>query len=560
MTTNKKSVAMLADILIKKGLEYLVHSPGSRNAPIIIAFSHRKEVKIITCVDERSAAFYALGLALETGKTVAIDCTSGTASLNYAPAIAEAFYQHIPLLVLTADRSPEHINIGDGQTINQEKLYTNYIKASFSLPQSINEQDDFLKVTTMAHQAMDMTTTENPGPVHINIPLSEPLYGQTDESPVYKEIIFPEYQPKPVKQLPPALGEQLRQSVKVMVIAGQMIPNKEINLELGRLTEKKGVVVLTETTSNLYHPEFIDGIDNVISTFGTDETPLFKPQLLITLGGAVVSKMIKKYLRNNQPQFHWHISPSGENMDTYFCLTETIKGSPQEVLQLINDLQQSQSTEYKSLWLKKKTLINQRRQIFLAQTQYSDLQVFNTILNHLPRGINLHLGNSTPVRYSQLFGSLPSINYYSNRGVSGIDGQISTAAGIASASPEKLNVLITGDLGFLYDSNGLLLLQHCPNLKIIVINNQGGGIFRFIPGPDTVEGFEQYFEAQHPLQFEYLTKAFGLDYLKATNPQELKEQLPKLFQHVNQSVILEIYTPQEENGVVLRNYFKALKS
>ncbi len=559
MTTNKKSVALLADILSKRGLQHLVHSPGSRNAPIIIAFSHCKQVNITTCVDERSAAFYAMGLALETGKPVAIDCTSGTAPLNYAPAIAEAYYQHIPLLVLTADRSAKHVNIGDGQTINQNNVFANYVKKSFTFPQYLDEASVFAQAENMINEAINICINPAPGPVHINIPLDEPLYEQTEEIIEGQAMNFRSNFEKTINQLPEDFINQLETSNKVMLIAGQMKPDEELNEELNLLRQKKNTVILSETTSNLYHPDDIDGIDNVVSTFKTDELQEFAPDILITFGGAIVSKMIKKFLRENSPKHHWHISTSGEKMDTYFCLSGTISAKPADAVGLITQYCNTHSSDFLSIWNARKSKVNQRRNSILGGLQYCDLRVFDHIIKQLPPDINLHLGNSTPVRYSQLFGSAPNTTYYSNRGVSGIDGQISTAAGIATASPEKLNILITGDLGFLYDNHGLLLLPHCPNLKIIVINNQGGGIFRFIPGPDTVVGFEEYFEARHQLNFEHLAKAFHVEYAKAENIKELNKELQVLFNTTSKSMILEVRTPSELNSDMLRKYFKTLK-
>jgi len=559
MTTDKKPVALLADILIQKGLGFLVHSPGSRNAPIIIAFGQSKKVKIFTVVDERSAAFFALGIALATGKTVAIDCTSGTAALNYAPAIAEAYYQHIPLLVLTADRSPQFIDIGDGQTIRQENLFANYIKNSYTLPQSIDGLEDFTLAERIINMAMNRTIDEAPGPVHINIPLDEPLYGLTETETRGRLINSTPSFSDSIENFPKIFIDQWRTSKKLMVIAGQLNPNPHLNEVLKLIMEKQMAVILTETTSNLYHPGFIDGIDNALTAIRQEETDAFKPDLLITLGGAMVSKMVKKFLRDNQPENHWHISISNEEMDTYFCLRGIIHSSPTEALLVLANLPTDRSELFNQRWLEKKLDTNTKRERYLQRLEYSDLKVFNHILDHLPPDTCLHLGNSTPVRYSQLFGSRPHLNYFSNRGVSGIDGQISTAAGFASVS-DKPNILITGDLGFLYDSNGLLLLKHCPNLKVIVINNQGGGIFRFIPGPDTVPDFEQYFEAQHNLKLEFLTKAFNINYLYADSLQTVDEKVHDLLYGKHEAQVLEISTPAEKNAEVLRNYFKGLRN
>ncbi|MFA5419353.1 MAG: 2-succinyl-5-enolpyruvyl-6-hydroxy-3-cyclohexene-1-carboxylic-acid synthase [Bacteroidales bacterium] len=559
MTTDKKPVALLADILIQKGLENLVHSPGSRNAPIIIAFSGYSQLKITTIFDERCAAFYALGMALASGKTVAIDCTSGTAPLNYAPAIAEAYYQHIPLLVLTADRSPQYIDIGDGQSIRQKGVFSNYIKQSYELPQSINSIEDFAQAEEMVNEAINQTMSENRGPVQLNIPLDEPLY-ETTETYISGTLINLTQKVFDANQdIPEIFKDQWKHSRKLLILAGQMNPDAELNEILINLTKKQQAVVLTETTSNQCHPDFIDGIDNAISAIQPEEIEDYQPDLLITIGGAVVSKMIKKFLREHPPKNHWHISASGEKMDTFFCLTGTIQSTPVDALKTLISQPRTSEIHFKKRWLDKKRTADTKREIFIENAPFSDLTVFNQIIKALPPLTRLHLGNSTPVRYSQLFGSQPGLSYFSNRGVSGIEGQISTAAGFATCS-SKINVLITGDLGFLYDSNGLMLLTHCPNLKIVVINNQGGGIFRFIPGPDTVHNFEQYFEAHHNLRLELLTKAFSINYLYADSHQSVEEKVHDLFYGNHGAQVLEISTPAEINAEVLRNYFEGLRN
>jgi len=559
MTTDKKPVALLAEILVRCGLEYLVHSPGSRNAPIIIAFSKQIKVKTETVTDERSAAFFALGIAIKTGKTVAIDCTSGSAALNYAPAIAEAYYQQIPLLVLTADRSPMHIDIGDGQTIRQDNLYANYIKKSFTLPTAITSPTTINEAAKLVHEAYALSMQAPRGPVHINIPLDEPLYNLANFS-IAEEILNQkvdiEVTPAPI---PGEFLYQWKDSEKIMIIAGQSDPQPDIEAILGRLADNNSLTILTETTSNLYHPNFIDTIDSTIATIKHEEIGQFTPDLLITFGGAIVSKMIKAFLRKNQPKNHWHISPDGKPLNTYFCLTGSLKGDPAQLLNELSKNSTSGESNFERLWLEKKKSAEMTRISFLREADFSDFKVFENILNQLPADCNLHLGNSTPVRYSQLFGSAPHLVYYSNRGVSGIDGQISTAVGVSMVS-KKANVLITGDLGFVYDSNGLMLLNNGRNLKIIVINNHGGGIFRFIAGPDTVEGFETYFEARHALNMELLARAFQLDYFKAETQSQVFSGLEALFSSSDKPAVLEIVTPSVKNADILRSYFVQLKN
>jgi len=557
MTSDKKNIGLLTDLFVKSGLSNIVLSPGSRNAPIILSFANRNDVNAFNIVDERSAAFFALGIALKTNKTTAIACTSGSAVLNYSSAIAEAYYQKIPLLVLTADRPKHLIDVGDGQTIRQNKVFKNFIKKSYQLPENIDSDSTFTKAEKIINKALQKCMFPEPGPVHINIPFDEPIYGTTDETITGKLLKNMASADNTPNEVVTEVIDKIVDSKKIMIITGQQRPDNELNKLISEISNNDNIIVLSETTSNLYCENFIDTIDNVVSTFNDEDSELFKPDILISFGGQVVSKMIKKFLRKNKPNYHWHISPSGEKMDTYFSLTEAIKYEVSDFFKLLNKTPVNQESNYSKSWHHKRSLIDQRNKQFISDVKYSDLKVFDIILKNLPDDSVLHLGNSTPVRYSQLFGSRKNIEYNSNRGVSGIDGQVSSAAGYAYYS-DKLNILITGDLGFLYDSNGFMNHYLKPQLKIIVINNQGGGIFRFIPGPDTTPNLEKFFEAKHNWKTKHICKAFGVNYHSCEDEMELEISISKLLSDELTSV-LEIFTPSEENGNTLRDYFKYIK-
>lgn len=559
MTSDKKNISLLADLFIKSGLSNIVISPGSRNAPIIISFANRPEINAFSIIDERSAAFFALGLAINTKKTVAIACTSGSAVLNYSPAIAEAYYQNIPLLIITADRPSHIIDVGDGQTIRQNNVYANFIKKSYELPLTLDTDEKFKDAEKIINEALNTCNFPQPGPVHINVPFDEPIYN-TSSAPITGSLSKYENTITAIAvDVFKEIAIKWNKSNKVMLIAGQSELNEELNTILQKISKKKNTVILTETTSNLSGNTFIDTIDNVISTINENETELFKPEIIISFGGQVVSKKIKKFLRVNKASMHLHISPSGEKMDTYFSLTNTLKTDVFNFLNSISNHLQESISDYSELWQKRKNRVDLKKTEYLSKIEYSDLKVFESILKHLPENSILHLGNSTPVRYSQLFGSRKDLIYNSNRGVSGIDGQVSTAAGCTYFS-DKLNVLITGDLGFLYDSNGLMNSYLKPNLKIIVINNSGGGIFRFIPGPDTTPNMEEFFVAKHNWKAEFICKAFDVKYNKAETLKDLEEILPKFLQTEEQKTkVLEIFTPPEKNAKILRDYFRFIK-
>ncbi len=558
MTSDKKSVSLLADIFVKKGLSDIIISPGSRNAPIIFAFANHPAIKALSIIDERSAGFFALGMSLEKGKATAIACTSGSAALNYAPAIAEAFYQKIPLLIFTADRPPELIDVGDGQTIRQKDVYSHYIKASFELPEEIESPAAFILAGKMINRAIDLAHYPEPGPVHINLPFSEPLYNIV-EKPVEGNLLsMPKKVEKPSDDFFQKLANQWSRFDKILLLAGQQTANERLNEVLSELVTNKNAVLLTETTSNLFDENFVGCIDNVLTTIGKDQAEAYQPDLLITFGHQVVSKKIKKFLRDHKPANHWHISPSGEGLNTFQSLTKTVTATPFDFFTAMSRFAKKSNPVYAKAWLQKRNRVINRREDFLAKLEYSDLQVFDVLLRHVPVGTTLHLGNSTPVRYAQLFGSREFITYRSNRGVSGIDGQVSTAAGAAFATG-NINLLVTGDVGFLYDSNGLMNQNLTPNFKIIVINNGGGGIFRFIPGPDSSPLLEKFFETKHRYTAKKLAEAFNIKYVKTGTIQELLYALPEFFNENKQPVLLEVFTPGETNAVKLREYFEYLK-
>jgi 2-succinyl-5-enolpyruvyl-6-hydroxy-3-cyclohexene-1-carboxylate synthase len=561
MTSDKVNAALTAEIFAQKGMRHIVISPGSRNAPLILAFAQHPSIQALSIIDERSAAFFALGIAQQSRRTVAISCTSGSAVLNYAPAVAEAYYQKIPLLILTADRPPHLIDQGDGQTIRQKNVFANYIVKSYELPEDIRSEKDIELASQLISEAIDYSQYPSAGPVHINLPFAEPIYQQIESLaiPVNANPFKPAEWVLPENEMV-GLAAIWNQSPAKLLIAGMMEPSDQLRVLLKKLAADDSVVILSETTSNLNECCTVACIDRVISTIQLEETRAFKPDLLVTFGGNVVSKMIKAFIRDHKPTRHWNIHPADFKMDTYQSLTDPIKMEPAVFFNTLIDRITHQKSEYKSTWLDRAERSEIRHQKFLVNCEYSDLKVFEKLLQSIPEGSNLHLGNSTPVRYAQLFRATNNYRYNSNRGTSGIDGTVSTAAGAAWENGQPTTV-ITGDLGFLYDSNALLNHHLKGNLRIIIINNGGGGIFRFIPGPDSTDQLETYFETHHNWNAKYLAMNFDIPYYFACNMNELDQLLPQFYQDQENSrpAILEIRTPTRKNAELLRAYFNYLK-
>ena len=559
MISTKKNVQYLASALLNKGISDIIISPGSRNAPLINTFTALDAFRCLNIVDERCAAFFAMGMALRLNRPVAIACTSGSAVLNYAPAIVEAFYQKVPLLVLTADRPPEWIDQGDGQTIRQENIYANYIKSSFNLPARIETEEEAWFAARLLNQALNSLLFPEPGPVQINLPFPEPLYDLTEKSlPEIKPIILHEADPALTEDTVEHLLQIWNCHPRKMILAGQAAPNPALNTILNNLAADSAVAVLTETLANLSGDSFNGCIDNALTAIREEEA--YRPDLLITVGGQIISKKIKAFLRKYKPAVHWHFSLSGEHMDTFMSLTDVIPALPHVLLGKLRNLMATDASDFGDRWRALERITRERNGTFLHNCPFSDLKVFNQIRHQIPADSVLHLANSTPVRYAQLFHYAKPPIFMSNRGTSGIDGVVSTAAGYASNAPDQINTVIAGDLAFLYDSNALWI-KHLPaNLRIIVINNGGGGIFRFIDGAPSMPELETHFEARHQIEATGLARAFGIDHYTARNEEELTAGLDRLYRSDGQGAqMLEIFTPTELNAVILKQYFNHLK-
>ena len=558
MISDIKGLEHLSLLLIENNIKHIVFSPGSRNAPLIATFPRYKEFTCYSIVDERSAAFFALGIAQKTGETVVLSCTSGSALLNYAPALAEAYYQKIPLLVISADRPENLIDRGDGQTIRQRNIYANYIKKSVQLPENPSTEEELTEYQTLVVEAIKITQFPDKGPAHINIPFTEPIYGQkAKENPSLAQIEIIEKRANVLESEFEFLAKTWNSNSKKMIIIGQQKPNKLLNDILIEISKDPSVIVLTETTSNIWSPNFINCIDKTLGTIDSDKLDEYLPDLLITVNSSIVSKKVKAFLRKDKPFQHWYINKANEELDTYFHLSRVLPISPLDFFSRMKALSQTHTSNYKSDWLKQKKKAELNHVQFLNTVPYSDLTVFEVLLKNLPSNSNVHFTNSTPVRYSQLFNLNSTLTIDSNRGTSGIDGSISTAVGAAWMSKE-ITTVISGDLSFFYDSNALWNKYISPQLRIIVINNSGGGIFRFIEGPSKLPELEKFFETKHKRKARSLAIEAELEYHSADSLESLGTILKTFFNRSEKAKLLEVFTPNELNAEVLKDFFKAM--
>ncbi|MFN0729038.1 2-succinyl-5-enolpyruvyl-6-hydroxy-3-cyclohexene-1-carboxylic-acid synthase [Polaribacter gochangensis] len=532
-------------------IDTVVISPGSRNAPLTVGFSNHPTINALSIVDERCAAFFALGIAQQTQKPVAIVCTSGSALLNYYPAIAEAFYSNIPLVVISADRPKHLIDIGDGQTIRQENVFQNHILFSANLIESEAKKEFNINLIS---EALQIAITKK-GPIHINVPFDEPLYETIDE---LEEFTFPIVTSSESKQSVDyvEIAETWNASTKKMILVGAHFPDEELQGLIQQFKNDSSVIVLTETTSNIASETTINSIDKLIFPLSEEEFPELKPEVLLTFGGMVVSKKIKQFLRKHQPTHHWHIDEQ-KAMNTFHCLTEFIQEKPVTFLSALVIKSKIIESNYQQKWLREKEKRAEKHQLYLSEIPHADLKVFEQVLESIPANSQLQLGNSSVVRYAQLFDVKDSLKVFCNRGTSGIDGSTSTAIGAAFANKNQ-TVFITGDLSFFYDSNALWNNYIPKNFRIIIINNNGGGIFRFIPGPKSTNALE-YFETPHQLTAAHLCKMYQLEYISVSETAKVVAALKSFYQDSNAPKVLEIFTDKEINETILKAYFNHLK-
>jgi 2-succinyl-5-enolpyruvyl-6-hydroxy-3-cyclohexene-1-carboxylate synthase len=539
------------EICHAKGVQDIIISPGSRNAPLTIGFTNNPKFTCYSIADERCAAFFALGIAQQTKKPVAVVCTSGSALLNYYPALAEAFYSQIPFIVISADRPFDKIDIGDGQTIRQENVFINHSLYNANLTQDASEENDIF-----INEAINVAIARR-GPVHINVPFEEPLYETTNKLSVDINVTDLVILNRLIDVDDINTFSRLwNHSNKILILVGECAPNSIVQKWLDQLAAIPSIVVMTETTSNLHHPSFINNIDTLITPFSPSEFLELQPNILITFGGMIVSKRIKAFLRKYKPSHHWHVDEH-RAYDTFGILTKHFQLAPNQFFKQFLPFVKAIKSEYKTTF---HTIQNQRKVKhgeYLAQVSFCDLKAFEIILSSLPNDIQLQISNSSAIRYALLFDIDKSIEVFCNRGTSGIDGSTSTAIG-ASVGSKKPTVLITGDVSFLYDSNALWNNYIPKNFKIILINNGGGGIFRILPGHQETETFNTFFETSHCLTAENLAKMYQLDYTIASDEATLKRGLSQLYKQNAKPMILEVFTPTRENDKLLNDYFKAL--
>lgn len=556
----------LAALCSRKGITNIVLCPGSRCAPLTLAFVRHGRFTIHTFSDERSAAFIALGISQQTNSPVILICTSGTSVYNFAPAIAEAYFNQVPLIVLSADRPKEWIGQQDGQTIYQASVFGPHVKKYFELPQDYHHEDSIWYVNRTVNEAINLTVQSPAGPVHINTPFREPLYPE-QQQPTFTSFsarAIEEYSASP--EIPSVIREEVLKKWagydKILMVAGQQEYNPVLHQTLNEFMTTENLPLVGDIISNM-HP--CEKVIRYADVFLGQAPEMVKenlhPDLLITFGKSVISKNIKLFLRNCTPQEHWHIQPAGEVADTFKHLTNIIRTSPLQFFQFILSHPsngKNNRNEYSMRWEKEEQRANNHIVQFFPKPELGEFELVQQILKGLQgnKVINLHLANSMSVRYANfigLFSHQRQVRVYANRGTSGIDGCTSTAVG-HSLSGDELNVLITGDLAFFYDRNAFWHNYPLPNLRIVLLNNHGGAIFKMIDGPADLPEADDYFVTRQKLNAKKLCEEFGFVYYPVETREQLKNMLPAFLGSGNTVKVLEVETTPQQCKTILEEF------
>lgn len=568
MLSNKTAILQLASLCAAHGVRDVVLCPGSRNAPLCHTFSQLPQFTCHALTDERSAGFFALGLALATQRIVAVCVTSGSALLNLHPAVAEAYYQEVPLLILSADRPAAWIGQMDGQTLPQPHVFGSLVKYSASLPEldapngASHREETEGDAPLLGHEwycnrlineALLACTHRTQGPVHLNIPLHEPLYSFTipdlPKERVIRRVTLPAQGP---------LVEQwvtdFMQYKGVMVLAGQHAEGSTVHDALQDLLYElhaKHCVVLGESLANSNRtpgvwPLTEDEVETWENLCTEQNREWLQTDLLITLGGHIVNKRLKQILRKHPPRAHWHIDPAGRVVDVMGCLSTVIEASYADLANSLHALDYTREYVQSAACDHRRTYYYLWEEIICPEdpdniysipyTPHQPANRWEEAVQHLmaclPSPAVLHLANSSSVRYAQHYLLPEEVTVCCNRGVNGIEGSLSAAVGYATACPDRPNFVVIGDLSFFYDQNALWNTALPKNLHILLLNSQGGQIFDTLPVPHEARS-RQFICAPHGTTAAAVAQQYGLQYLKGIT--EMGN-----FVRSTQSVLLEV--------------------
>lgn len=562
MFSNKKNINILTSLLVSHGVKRAIVCPGSRNAAIVHNLNECQDIECYPVTDERSAGFYALGMALADKKPVAVCVTSGTALLNLAPAVAEASYRHCGIIVISADRPEAWIGQLDGQTLPQPGAFGCFISKNVTLPEPHNDEECWY-CNRLVNEALLAVMAHSRKSVHINVPLSEPLFEfSTDSLPVERKITcLPSVINSEVFNLD--VISKLLNAKRPMVIIGQMSYYDE-SADKALAAISKRVVVINESLAAGVMTPF----DLILSRIGDDERYL--PDFVLYIGDTLVSKRLKKFLRNSKETEIWAVSKDGEIHDTFMRLSGLIEGNTTEAVNLLAerikyDIEESERPsnpdetyfDFINIWKKQTDIIRKKIQEFEpAYSQMAAIRNFELSLNGMTNGFQVHYANSTSIRLANIY----SEHYvWCNRGVNGIEGSLSTAAGFSVVS-EDIVFCVIGDLSFFYDQNALWNTNISGNFRILLLNNCCGSIFYGLNGLEDSAACDRLVAARHQTTAQGICTQNRIRYVSAHNKEELCAGLATLMTiDAKRPVLLEVFTDAAEDKNIMKEFMKHIK-
>ena len=556
----------IAEIFSQKDVKTAILCPGSRSAALTLSLVRHPDVETFSISDERSAGFIGMGMAQLTGKTVSLVCTSGTAAYNFSPAVTEAFFQEIPLLILTADRPPEWIHQYDGQTIYQRDIYGKHVKKSYELPSDYSHPDSLWQIERILNEAINLTQTYPKGPVHINVPIREPFYPTESEKLIFDSKVRVIESCVVEKTLSNKFWSDFKDiwqnSENKLIVVGHR-QSSELNNILAKFSDELQIPVVADIISNVSEVEPILA-DVIFSSKNESLLNKLKPDLLITCGKSIISKNLKIFIRNNKPTYHFHVQENAELIDPFQTLTHKVEVSPEYFFkQLFEDLdfqrfkngdddeENDYFLHFEDINLRVKSKLN----TFLTQNKFCEFGIVRNILNKLPENTILHLANSMIVRYANLIGLErgKGVEIFSNRGTSGIDGSLSSAVGCAMKT-DKIVTCLIGDMSFFYDRNAFWNNYLPDNLRVVLLNNHGGNIFKIIDGSSKQPEVGEYFETKQNSTAEYFCRENDVKYIKVIDEVSLATTLNLLYEKSNRPVVVEIETDGDMNIEIFAQY------
>lgn len=561
MYSNKENVNILTSLLLEYGVSDAVVCPGSRNAPIVHNLSVCEAIRCRPVTDERSAAFYALGLAIATRRPTVVCVTSGSALLNVMPAVAEAAYQHVPLVVISADRPQQWIDQLDGQTIPQSDALGRFVRKAVQLPEPHNDEERWL-CRRLVNEAMHLATCRQGAPVHINVPISEPLFEfDTEQLPQLSRFNY--IKRAAIKDASMDMPDAFHDATRPMIVIGQLAHGTVSHETIRSLSEK--YVVMSEPLSNpsymtIHFDEAIRYIvsDNSSINDDEDDKTAYYPDYVIYVGDTLVSKPARRFLRNAKAPSCLITPDAADIHDPLMTLTDIVECDTDSINALLASLCDAPDTD-------ERCRFHDRWQSFLdayaahadayapEYSQMATVKYFEEQLADLDIDICVHYANSSAVRLACIYAQ----HYvWCNRGVNGIEGSLSTAAGFSLATHD-MTVCVIGDLSFFYDQNALWNSNLRGNLRVILLNNRGGGIFRQLPGLSDSPAADDLVMASHENTAQGICTQNDIGYLSAKNMDEMQIGVVTLLTRESERpMLLEVFTDSNDDVKALEKYFK----